>query len=90
VLINCEIAFENDGMNHILKYIKKYLYCARKSSFGPKTKALKSSKKFKKKRPPAHFLAKAKDANQLVFFMWPYSYVEYAFVRNEGFLSLFF
>ena len=34
-----------------------------------KTKALKISiKKFKKKRPPAHFLAKAKDANQLYFF----------------------
>jgi hypothetical protein len=58
-------------MNHILKYIKKYLYCARKSSFGPKTKALKNSKNFKKKRPPANFLAKAKDANQPFFFMWP-------------------
>jgi hypothetical protein len=49
---------------------KKYLYCARNSSFGPKTKALKISKKFLKKRSPAHFLAKAKDANQL-FLMWP-------------------
>ena len=29
------------------------------------------SKNLKKKRPPAHFLAKAKDANQLFFFMWP-------------------
>jgi hypothetical protein len=56
-------------MNHILKYINKYLYCARKSSFGPKTKALKISKNFKKKRPPAHFLAKAKDANQLFFYV---------------------
>jgi hypothetical protein len=41
VLISCEIACENDSMNHILKYINK------------------------------NFLAKAKDANQLFFFMWP-------------------
>jgi hypothetical protein len=46
---------------------KKYLYCARKSSFGPKIKALKISKNLKKNRPLAHFLAKAKDANQLFF-----------------------
>jgi hypothetical protein len=58
-------------MNHILKYIKKYLYCARKSSFGPKTKALKISKNFKKPPAPAHFLAKAKDANQLFFLSGP-------------------
>jgi hypothetical protein len=37
-------------------------YSARKSSFGPKTKA-KISINFKKIRPPA----KAKDANQLFF-----------------------
>jgi hypothetical protein len=42
---------------------KKYLYCARKSRFGLKIKALKISKKKKKTRSPAHFLAKAKDAN---------------------------
>jgi hypothetical protein len=76
VLVNCEIACENDRMNHILKDIKKYLYCARKSSFGPKTKALKISINFKKTRPPAHFLTKAKvpysvakDANQIIFYV---------------------
>jgi hypothetical protein len=54
-------------MNHILKYITNI--CARKSSFGAKTKALKISKNLKNKRLPAHFLAKAKDANQLFFYV---------------------
>ena len=39
-------------------------------------KALKISKNLKKKRPPAHFFAKAKDANQLLFFMWPYVQID--------------
>ena len=54
-------------MNHILKYIKKYLYCARKSSFGPKTKALKISKNLKKSGRPPTFWQKLRTLTNYFF-----------------------
>ena len=50
MLINCEIACENDGMNHILKYIKNICTAQENPVSDPKTKTLKISKNLKKKR----------------------------------------